>query len=548
MSTRKLLVLALVILLALFPTAAFADDELVISVSTTVNCDQVDFSISVLEGSTPYAKVKLNFGDGETYEVYGLGAIPDPISHTYPAHGTYAWELEIEDANGKTGEVTGKLSLDGPVFSLESEPDPPLLTLMEGTASVLFTAVVEGEPASYSYAWTMDGEPAGDGSTAQMTYTEGGEYTAEVTVTDACGFVESASMTVVVLDPEEDSEKACHPTALKIANAVSELVPTEQAEKTYTCEDILAIFLGEDGGPHVGFGRLWHAYQLTQVIEELTWEQIRDWQLIGGFGWGSLLQLDRFAETLEEMDVGDLMERVLTGETSIGDIRSAVRVVMRHDAEFEEVITRLSEGANQGDLNQFYRLVEDLEVDPEKLDELLESGLEVNDLRHVAKLAERLDADWEAVADAASGNYSWGEINQAYRLASDGVTAEEILEAGVKKYRDEQKVQSQSETQQRQAERLAERYEGADAAELMSLYNGECQGNWGCVRKHLKNQTQTETQTEAYSEQDQRKAAQIASKYGVSEEQVMAKYKECSGNWGCVQAFYRGDTGKGKNK
>ncbi len=547
MSTRKLLVLTLVVLLALFPTAASADDELVISVSTTVSCDQVDFSISVSEGSTPYQKVKLDFGDGEKYEAYGVDPIPDPISHTYPAHGEYAWELEIEDVNGKSGEVKGTLFLDGPIVSLSSEPSPPLLTLMEGTASVSFTAEVTGGSVPYTYEWTMDDEPAGDSNTAQMTFTEGREYTAGVIVTDACGFVETTSMTVVVLDPEEDSEKACHPTALKIAEAVSELFPT-QAEQTYTCEDILAIFQGEDGEPNTGFGRLWHAYQLTQVIEELTWEEIRDWQLVGGFGWGSLLQLDRFAETLEELDVGDLMERVLTGENSVGDIRSAVQAVMRYDAEFEDALTRLSEGANQGGLNQFYRLVQDLEVDPEELDELLEAGLEINELRHTAKLAERLDADWQTVADSVLLDYSWGEINQAYRLADGEVSAEEILATGLKEYREEQKLQSQGEIQQRQAERLAERFEGADASEVMSLYNGECQGNWGCVRKHLQTQTQAETQTEAYSEQDQRKAAQIASKYGVSAEQVMAKYEECGGNWGCVQAFYRGDTGKGKNK
>ena len=115
----------------------------------------------------------------------------------------------------------------------------------------------------------------------------------------------------------------------------------------------------------------------------------------------------------------------------------------------------------------------------------------VNDLRHTAKLAERLDTDWQTVADSVMLDYSWGEINQAYRLADGEVSAEEILATGLKEYREAQKVQSEGEVQQRQAERLAERFEGADASEVMSLYNGECQGNWGCVRKQLKNQSQT---------------------------------------------------------
>jgi len=186
MTTRKFLVLILVALLALLPTAASADEDLPIGVSTAVSCDQVDFSINVTGGTAPY-RVELNFGDGEIYEANNLVAIPDPIPHSYPAHGDYEWELKVWDNTGSSGEAQGSVVLNGPQVSLLSEPDPPLLTLMDGTASANFTAAVQDNLEDYSFEWTLEGEGTSEGNTAQVTYTEGGEYTASVTVTDNDG-------------------------------------------------------------------------------------------------------------------------------------------------------------------------------------------------------------------------------------------------------------------------------------------------------------------------------------------------------------------------
>ena len=157
MTARKFLVLILVAMLALLPTVASADDDLPISVSTAVSCDQVDFSINVTGGAAPY-RIELNFGDGEIYEADNLVAIPDPISHSYPAHGEYEWEVKVWDNAGSSGEAEGSVVLTGPQVSLLSEPDPPLLTLMDGTASVNFTAAVQGDPEDYSFEWTLEGE------------------------------------------------------------------------------------------------------------------------------------------------------------------------------------------------------------------------------------------------------------------------------------------------------------------------------------------------------------------------------------------------------
>ena len=76
----------------------------------------------------------------------------------------------------------------------------------------------------------------------------------------------------------------------------------DRADQVYTCKDIFDIFEGAIFGYHVGFGRMWHAYQLTQKIDELSWEDILDWHL-NYSGWGILQQLDRFAGLLDSYGI-----------------------------------------------------------------------------------------------------------------------------------------------------------------------------------------------------------------------------------------------------
>lgn len=154
-----------------------------------------------------------------------------------------------------------------------------------------------------------------------------------VTVTDDCGFSDSAAVSIVVFDPEE----ACHPRAQEIAMAVSSLYP-EQAEQLYSCESILEIHRGElTDGMTIGYGRMWKAYQLTSQIEELTWEEILDWHLNQG-GWGLLEQLDGSADSLDEVTTDELVALVVSGEASVNDIRSATRAALREGADFYETL------------------------------------------------------------------------------------------------------------------------------------------------------------------------------------------------------------------
>jgi hypothetical protein len=548
--------LFVLLLLVVFPLSAAAQDELTVTVTTSASCAQVDFTIVVEGGKAPYTAL-LEFGDGES-----ALDISKPISHVYPSHGEWAWKITVQDGDGLLVEANGLVVLEGPIVTLSSIPFPPLLTLDEsGQASADFTANASGGTAPYTYAWDLDGAgvPDVENNFASQTYTAAGEYEAAVVVKDTCGFTASATLKVIVIDPTD--EDSCHPTALKIADAVSAIFP-DRAEDWYTCEEIFNIFEGSVFGYQVGFGRMWHAYQLTQTLDDLTWEEIRDWHL-NYSGWGALVQLDRFADLMETYGVRDLMDLVISGEQSLGDIRTAVRSVLRYEADFEDVLQRINDGANPGELGQFYKLVSNLEVDPSILDGYMADGMTLPELRHAANFAERVGAEWSDIVYAKSFDHSWGEIGQAYRLADgDATAADNILTMGAQEYRALQREDASTEREGERtarederaeltAKRLAEQF-GIDMDKVMLLYGegGECEGSWGCVRKALRD----EDRADAASERDERTAAQIASKYdGVSGSDVLFHFENsCGQDWNCVRAYYRnltqGDHGKGRNK
>jgi hypothetical protein len=547
------LLLGLLLILSL-PLAAGAQDELTLTVTTSVSCDQVDFSLAIAGGSGPYSLL-FEFGDEEEHNAVELADSTIEFGHIYPAQGEYGWKAIVQDGSGLTGEAAGSLTLEGPAVSLTSTPFPPLLTIEDGMATIEFSAQATGGTLPYVYAWDLDGDDLPDagleGDSASASYAEDGTYQASVSITDGCGFAATQSLTVIVVDPEENPEDACHPTAQKIAEAVSAIFP-DRAEQTYTCADIFDIFEGAVFGYHVGFGRLWHAYQLTQVIDELTWEDILDWQL-NYSGWGALLQLDRFASVLDAYGIGDLLGLVTSGEQTLSDIRSAVRAAVRYDADFEDALARINAGATNGELGQLYKLAGELDVEPELLDGYLADGWTIPELNHAAKLADRVSADWTDIVEAKAFDQSWGEIGQAYKLADEEFSAADILAIGVKEFRDMEREQAQSTRQEEQtlrtAAKLAEQYD-VEPGEILALYIGDCGESWGCVRKILRDRPESEG---AITDRDERTAAKIASQYGFSESEVWNVFETaCGHDWNCVRSYFReltkGTAGKGKNK
>ncbi len=550
---RKIWLTSILLLALLFalPAAAGAEDDLDVTVVTDQSCGLVSFTLDISGGTAPFA-VEVKFGDTETYE--GIlevgGALV--LDHSYPAQGDYEYEVKVVDYDGSEFELEETLVVDGPTVELISSPFPPLLTIDGGQASISFQANVSGGLDPYTYSWDLDEDGLPDagleGATAEYIYTEAGEYSAAVTVTDDCALTDSDTLTVVVDDPEDDPEEACHPMAQRIAEAVTSIFPEGRAEQAYTCEDIFNFFEGGLTGYQLGFGRMWKAYQFTQAVDDLTWEEILDWKLQYS-SWGALSQLNRLSAFLEEYGIRDLYDLVVSEEYTLRDVRTAARSVLRYEADFEDALARVADGANAGELGQFYRLVNDLEVDPEALDGYLAEGMSLSELRHAARLAERNDAEWTEILDAKALDASWGEIGQAYKLADETTSAAEILAIGVKEYRAEQREVEQEaraeERNTRTAERLAEQL-GLQAGDLMSLFNGECEGSWSCVRKRIRE----EERTQGTNDRDLRTAEQLGSRYGLTTEQVMAYFATCGQDWNCVKStlrdLYKSPPGKNK--
>ncbi|HEY43651.1 MAG TPA: PKD domain-containing protein [Anaerolineae bacterium] len=549
MSRYQLFVTLLVLATIVTPIPVMAEDGLYIEVSPTVACDGVTFEVKVGEGTPPYNLV-WDFGDGDLLEENDIKLFPHLTNHKYLVPGDYEWVVTVTDSSEipMTG-MTSDIVTVGPLVTLLADEMPPIAELEGGEATFHFTAEVVGGVPPFFYEWSFEGASSftsdPNSNTASATYTKAGRYTASVTVTDECGSTHTDTLLVVVVEPLF----GCHPMAQRIADEVSKLFP-DQAETIYTCEDIYYIFLGGLTGRQTGFGRLWHAYQLALTIEDLTWEQIRDWHL-DGTGWGLLVQLNRYAEAIDDVGIVELVDRVLSGENSANQIRTALRCVLRYDADFEEALARLADGISPGKLGQLYRTAQELDLDPGALDSYLEMGINITELRHAAKLATQLDDDWASLIIAHSEGYNWGEIRKAYQLADETTSALSILGIGVQEFRQQLRMQTQEERQTGFNHRIATHYAyqyGVGEGDILVVFNEICDGDWKCVHDYLRENPAIAQQAGS----NERTATHLALQYGVSEEEIMSLFEgTCDGDWSCVRSQLRDrireEHGKGKD-
>ena len=523
--------------------SAFAqvpDPDLEISFDYSVSCSEgaaeVEFTIGWEPAEADSYLYYVDFDDGDTTGLVSSTEANISLTHSYVDHGEYEIYVEVFEVvevgeEGRSGSMEYTLVLEGPeIDDFYSVPGPPVIVYGED-GEVTFTAVTVGGTLPYTYEWDLGGGETTEtftSETATATYSEIGKYKVRTTVIDGCGFTDSASMSVVVADPED----VCHPTAQKIADAVSSLFP-DQAGQEYTCEDIYTMFDNPEGDNNLGFGRMWMAYKLAGSID-LAWEEILGWHLDQS-GWGSLLQLNRFAEALEDLGIGDLMALVMSEEYTLADVRSAVRSVTRFEADFDDALARIAAGSSPGELSQFYSLAAALGADYETLDGYLVDGMTLSEIRHAASFADRMGADWTEIADFRSlyGD-SWGDLKQAYSLATDEYSAADILAMGVQEFR---KVQTSEKQAEKTAERLCGQYD-VDSGYVMELFNGICDGEWACVRKALREGI---LETEGGpTDRDFKIALQIGVKYGIDEGAVMAYYQgTCEMNWACTRAYFR---------
>lgn len=143
-----------------------------------------------------------NFGDNSTVTYQS-----STMEHTYEKTGNYSVKLTITDINGCT--VTAeKPILNVDVFGSKAGFSNPTGTcLVDGTGAVLFTdkSTTDGKHPVVSWQWRF-----GDGDTAvtttptfSHTYTQAGNYTVQLAITDSYGCQDTITQTnaVVIASP-----------------------------------------------------------------------------------------------------------------------------------------------------------------------------------------------------------------------------------------------------------------------------------------------------------------------------------------------------------
>jgi len=142
---------------------------------------------SSLSGGVAPEDVLIAFGDGGS--ISGIGT----ISHTYGA-GTFSATAYVVDALGQTDRASVGITVLSPLQGWFSE------NLSYGTAplAVSFVASAAAGEGPYAYAWSF-----GDGATSALaspahTYHAAGTWNVTLTVTDALGYNETSTNTVLV--------------------------------------------------------------------------------------------------------------------------------------------------------------------------------------------------------------------------------------------------------------------------------------------------------------------------------------------------------------
>ena len=168
------------------------------SAAVTVDCTERDCTFNA-GGSTDdgaIANYTWAYGDGTTTET------TDPVvEHTYPDGGSYDLTLTVTDAFGATDTATSTVEInDPPTAAFTYTPDQP-----QAGEQITFDASASSDPngSIASYEWDFDGDGATDatGETVTHTYSDGGQYTATLTVTDDDGVTNATSETLTVYAP-----------------------------------------------------------------------------------------------------------------------------------------------------------------------------------------------------------------------------------------------------------------------------------------------------------------------------------------------------------
>ncbi len=156
---------------------------------------QVSFSSSV-EGINPPYSYEWDFGDRTAIE-------KDPTEiHVYQNQGVYTVTLTVTDGEGnsKTATETIYVNSQPPQCTMEAN-------VTEGVAPLTVSFIshcYDPEGGPLSYAWDFGDNQSAQSATPSHVYYHPGTYTVTLTATDDMDFEGSSTMTIRVLDENED--------------------------------------------------------------------------------------------------------------------------------------------------------------------------------------------------------------------------------------------------------------------------------------------------------------------------------------------------------
>ncbi len=142
-----------------------------------------------------------NFGDGSPTDT------SQNPTHTYTRAGSFTATLVVEDDDGDSSSDTVRIDVvdnQVPQVTGSGTPDSGIAPF-----SVSFQASVSDGDAPFTYVWDFgDNEPTSPLQNTSHSYTNGGTYTATVTVTDANGDTDTDTVTIQVADDQTPSVTA----------------------------------------------------------------------------------------------------------------------------------------------------------------------------------------------------------------------------------------------------------------------------------------------------------------------------------------------------
>ena len=141
-----------------------------------------------------FDKFVVSWGDGTTTTVQTDAS---GLEHDYAAAGTYTISVVATDNNGYTTTASEQINVkwvsDGTTAALTVSQTAPYTVSANASGSVGAVNITK-----YSFNWGDGTATTGTSPTATHTYVSAGNYTVQLTVTDADGYTAIASTTVVI--------------------------------------------------------------------------------------------------------------------------------------------------------------------------------------------------------------------------------------------------------------------------------------------------------------------------------------------------------------